>query len=401
VIPLIDYSAYFPHKDPSYLNFNAGTMAVSPSPVLEAQIREMYLVEQNPTLGFNSAWPKIWQTHVKLGTFLKARPQDLFLRPNVTLVLNDLILGLQIPSGSEFWASNYEYGAVANIAKLKCQRENLSYNEMDLSWLITDSYDENQCADRICASIPDSAKVVLLSHVFMGLGVKLPIGLIAKNLRKRGIFLIVDGAQAPGLFDVDFQNDLSEVDFYGGNIHKWLMGPKGSAFGHVRHEMKSLIDIPYGSWTQPDCLQSLKNFGGDDFARRSLWAHSQNFPSYHAIDATLDFWNSQGHETLREQIKVRAMNFEDILKEKGLEPLISAKNNLGSSLLCYEIKNPKVLPPQGYMIRISGLKPLQVNFPKIPGRRVLRVTAHIHISNEEITQAGTILGEYLTPLSTL
>ena len=55
-----------------------------------------------------------------------------------------------------------------------------------------------------------------------------PVRAIAVLCRQRGIPCLVDGAHAPGLLDLDV--DAIGADWYVGNCHKWLCGPKSAAF---------------------------------------------------------------------------------------------------------------------------------------------------------------------------
>lgn len=45
------------------------------------------------------------------------------------------------------------------------------------------------------------------------LDLKVPLGRLARKLRKKDILLMVDGALAPGMIELDFSSDLRGVDF--------------------------------------------------------------------------------------------------------------------------------------------------------------------------------------------
>jgi len=55
-----------------------------------------------------------------------------------------------------------------------------------------------------------------------------PVKEICKRARNEGILTVIDGAHVAGQIPLDL-SDLG-VDFYGGNLHKWLCAPKGSGF---------------------------------------------------------------------------------------------------------------------------------------------------------------------------
>ena len=50
--------------------------------------------EGNPTLNLFQSWGKIWERQRLLAEFFHADAGDIFLRPNVTMVLNCILLGL-------------------------------------------------------------------------------------------------------------------------------------------------------------------------------------------------------------------------------------------------------------------------------------------------------------------
>jgi isopenicillin-N epimerase len=74
----------------------------------------------------------------------------------------------------------------------------------------------------------------------------LPLAEICAMARERGVVTVVDGAHGPGMVPVN----LAEIgaDFYGANLHKWMMGPMGGGFLHVRAERRLAVKPLVTGW---------------------------------------------------------------------------------------------------------------------------------------------------------
>ncbi len=84
-----------------------------------------------------------------------------------------------------------------------------------------------------------------------------PVKALTALARAHGAKVLIDGAHAPGVVDIDVA-DIG-ADYYTGNCHKWLYAPKGTAFLWVSPEAQK------GSEIVPSVISSSGKY---DFAGR-------------------------------------------------------------------------------------------------------------------------------------
>ena len=70
--------------------------------------------------------------------------------------------------------------------------------------------------------------MIVISHIFWKTGEVVPIKEVIDIAHRRGIKVLVDGAQAAGSYPVNLHN--INADFYCFPAHKWLYGPEGLGF---------------------------------------------------------------------------------------------------------------------------------------------------------------------------
>ncbi len=229
-------------------------------------------------------WGRLWEAQKRLGAFFRADPKSLFLRQNVTEAMNAFILGIPLPMGSEILLSDLEYQAVENICRYRAERDGLTLRKFHVPVPEAGRMTPKEFADLVASELRPETGLLVLSHVFTGNGMVLPIAEIAARAREQGVLFAVDGAHAAGALDLDF-GVLENVDFYGTNLHKWMLGPKGTGFGWVsprHHEALRPLEAGWATFESPN---DYKAFGdGARFPARFLMQGCRNFGPFFAIE---------------------------------------------------------------------------------------------------------------------
>jgi isopenicillin-N epimerase len=244
----------------------------------------------------------------------------------------------------------------------------------------------------ILSQIQPETKMLVLSHVTTGTGLVLPIAAIAEETRRAGIYLVIDGAHATGAISVDFRK-LENVDFYGGNLHKWMLGPKGTGFGWVAPRNQEKLQPMQAGWTTFDTPEYYAGFGESSrFQGRFLLAGCHDFAPYFAIHETLDFWKKIGPQVIQNRIyelqRCAENEIQNVLKWKSISP---PDGSLRGPLLSYEL--PESWRKAGAMKMFSLLREhqLQVAIFAVQEKLCLRLTPHIYNLESEIQRAVQIL----------
>lgn len=66
----------------------------------------------------------------------------------------------------------------------------------------------------------------------------MPVEKLTALAKAAGATVLIDGAHAPGMVDIDVQR--LGADLYTGNCHKWLFAPKGTAFLWTRRQVQTV-----------------------------------------------------------------------------------------------------------------------------------------------------------------
>ena len=366
-----------------YLNW--GTLAKTWPTVLQQMQKYENEYELNPTLALFNTWGRVWQVQTEVADFFHARPQDLFFRNNVTVAMNDFLMGVQIPPG-DLATTDLEYGAVDNILRLRAKKDGRRVHQVQLP-IGEELKSQQQLLDLIMNQLPSSTRLLLISHVMTGSGLKVPIRELARLTRARGILLAVDGAHGPGATDLDF-SELEDVDFYGGNLHKWMRGPKGTGFGWSPKRNHELIQPITACWTTFETPERFVGFADQEaWCGAMLMSYCLNWAAFYALSDVIKIWKSQGQKNILQEIQLRRSFVQEQAREiLGFKLLSPSVPELQSPLVTFEL--PKSHVQKNYQIihELQEQKSVTVSITPLKSTFALRFTVHAETTESDITE---------------
>jgi isopenicillin-N epimerase len=277
---------------------NHGSFGACPKEVLEAQHAWQREMERNPVefLARRSA-ALLREARTRLGEYVGARAEDLVFLNNATTGVNTVARSLLLKPGDEVLATDHEYGACDAAWEWACRRAGARYVRVPIPL----PFRREELVDRILAAVTERTRLVFLSHITSTTALILPVSEVCRRARQRRILTLIDGAHAPG--HIPLALDELGADFYTGNCHKWLCGPKGAAFLHVRPEHHSLLDALVISWGYLDHLRT--HTGSDAYTgstvleRRHQWQGTRDISAFLAVPAAIDFQERHGWARVR------------------------------------------------------------------------------------------------------
>lgn len=305
--------------EPGLIFLNHGSFGACPIPVLQALQQWQRETERNPValLGRRSA-DLLRQARTALAAYLGAAADDLVFMPNATTGVNTVARSLALQAGDEVLSTDHEYGACDAAWRFICDKVGAHYRRVEIPL----PFETATWAQRLLDATTPRTRLIFASHITSTTALIFPVQDLCGRARARGIATLIDGAHAPGQIDLDLQ--AVGADFYTGNCHKWLCGPKGTAFLHVRPEQQRHIDATVLSWGYVDGTAGHTGFeaylGHTGLERRLQWQGTRDLAPFLAVPAALEFLRANDWTRHRSRCHDWAVELQQrVLARNGLE----------------------------------------------------------------------------------
>ena len=334
-----------------------------------------------------------------LAQFVHAEPADLVFVPNATHGVNTVLRSLAFKKGDELLTTDHDYFACRNAIEFVARRSGARVTVAHIPFPL--EFPE-QVIDRVLAAVTPRTRLAMIDHVTSPTGMVLPVADLVRELKRRGILTLIDGAHAPGMLPLDLR--AIDADFYTGNCHKWICAPKGAAFLHVRRELQEQI--------HPLAISHLgEEVAAPDnpFLHEFFWAGTQDTSACLSVTAALKFMGNlveggwpalmrrnhalalEARQLLCDALRLRPPVPEEMIGTMVALPVADA------SKLPDPIPSHFVDPLQEELFHKWQIDVPLIHFPRSPRPRwrLLRISAQIYNTREQYLRLAEVLRQIL------
>lgn len=182
-----------------------------------------------------------------LASYLGVQKEEVGITRNTSESNNIVVNGFDFGKGDEIiiWDQNHPTN---NLAwKQKAKRHGFTVKTIKLP---STPQNKEELISPFSRAITPKTRLIAFSHISNVSGIALPVKEICSLAKEKGIYTLIDGAQAFGFLDLNI-TDIG-CDFYSGSAHKWLMGALENGILYVKKDVMESIwpSIVGAGWTE-------------------------------------------------------------------------------------------------------------------------------------------------------
>jgi len=363
--------------DPDITYLNHGSFGARPVSVFEAQIDLKRQFERSPIQFLDrEGKERVAEARATVAAFLGCSGEQLGFVENATTAIGCVLQSLDLPARAEIVSTSHVYNGVRQLLRAFTKKNGSTYREIDIQ---TPLHTSDEIVAKVIAGFSNHTKVLVLDHVASITSIVFPVKEIIAECRKRNITILIDGAHAPGMLELDI-DDLAP-DWYVGNLHKWVCGPPGAGFLWVNRD--------YLKTTHP---LTVSHFFEQGFTEEFDWQGTRDITSILGAAVAIEWGTTIGWDAIRKHNHALAVCMQQRLIDTwGVLPMSSLDGRLIGSMATVPL-------PHGYPTDEEQLKNLrskiyQEHKVEVPlllwqGSPVVRVSAQLYTNVECI---GTLI----------
>ncbi|MBR46894.1 MAG: hypothetical protein CMM31_10540, partial [Rhodospirillaceae bacterium] len=307
--------------NPGLVHFNCGSIGAMPRVVIDAVCGQVRRYEANP---YDGAFDNAVAVRKKAADFLGAAIDEVALTRNTTEGMDCVATGLHLKEGDEVLTTNHEHGGGMICWQYLVKHHDVRMRYLKLPKIVKDTA---QILELVEQNITERTRACSFSHVDTITGMQMPLAAISALTRPKGILLICDGAQGPGMLDVDVK--ALGVDTYASSSHKWMLAPRGSGLLYIRKEVQDRV--------QPVMFHQVSG-EGQDYNAYGASSGTRNMANIHGHGVAMDFHNAIG----RARIEGRCRALSRLVRERlraipALTLLTPEQEELSSAIVSFAL----------------------------------------------------------------
>lgn len=354
--------------------FNTGTLGACPRQVVEVVTRDLRQLQE--TLAhwdykpehpdWFSGYRPLVELRRKLAQVIHAEAYEIALTQNATMGMNFMAHGLNLQPGDEVLSTNQEHPGGRCGWQMRALRQGIVWRPLEIP---IPPPDPETIINLFAEALTPRTRVIAISHITSAFGIVMPVRQICQLARPRGIFTIIDGAQAVGQLHVNVKE--LGCDAYFSSPHKWLLAPPGNGFLYIRQDRLDQV------WTTL-CSSEWNNYR--DGAYRLMQYGTGNLSLLRGLEAAIDFHLRIGPDRVEKRIVGLANRLREGLQRiKGVTILSPVHPALAGAMVTYRVEGMT-----GPQLQDELWARRKIRVRSMGNNEGVRQSVHIYNSPEEI-----------------
>lgn len=329
-----------------YIHLGAFYLSSHPRAVRDAIAKHRRALDDNPFLYVsNQLFELPAQIRAAAAQYLGGMAEEVALTDSTTMGLAFVYHGLPLKAGQEILTTSHEHYSHLESIRYAAERAGASVKKIS-PFDSLETITEAEIVERIRGALSVRTRVVGITWVYSGSGLKLPVRRIADAIAdvNRGrdeadrILLVVDGVHGLGVEDETVAR--MGCDFFIAGTHKWMFGPRGTGiiwgtannWEMMRPTIPTFELAPFQAWrcdeSQPVTQASYLTPGGFH-SFEHLWSLPAAFAFHRRIGRARI---AQRTHALNEQCK------EGMARMPRVKLHTPRERNLSAGIICFDIE---------------------------------------------------------------
>lgn len=270
---------------PGLAYLNHGGFGAAPKDVLNEKKRILDEIEKNPVdLLAHNIRPQWHAVAGKIADRFSLGANSVAIVDNATDGIEAVMRSLSLQAGDEILTTSMTYGSVAMAARHIAAKQGAT---VTIAELRIPNPDPQQCIEAITQALTPRTKLAILDHITSATALVMPLADMIAACRARDVFVLVDGAHAPGHIALDIA-DL-KANWYVANLHKWYFVPRGCGFLWAATDSQNGLMPNVLSWDI-----------GYPFPSNFAWTGTRDPSNWLSVPAAFDFMDRFGESAVRQ-----------------------------------------------------------------------------------------------------
>jgi len=369
--------------DPNIHYLNHGSFGARRLEIFEKQVFYKEQFERDPIDFLDRNEALLESSRANIAYFLGASLSGFGFVDNATTGVGSVMNSVSLSPGDEVATTNHVYNGVRQLLKHHARKNSLLYREIPIQIPIDSS---EHIIKLITKGLSDKTKLLVIDHVASASSILFPVLEITKICRERGILVLVDGAHAPGMLDLNISS--LDPDWYVGNLHKWICSPLGAAFVWANETKQKT--------TRPLTISHNLDQG---MASEFSWQGTRDISAWLCASDAVLLGQSLGWDKIRSTNHNQAVKFQEILTESwNVMPFSPLDGCLIGSMVTVELPN-RAPQEMNDCLKLSErlYREYNIEIPifEFQNRGCARISSQLYVTSENLNQFIDALREII------